>query len=75
MGGAETASLDFTVTAGKIRRELHSSGWGGQLVGRNSSRYMQIKPLNLKAARTHDWALSNPGQRLACRVGGIRVLL
>jgi len=61
---AETAALDFTATAGKIRRELHSSGWGGQLVGRNSSRYMQIKPLNLKAARTHDWALTNPGQRI-----------
>ena len=63
-GEQERTKLDFTDRVGKIRRALHSSGWGGQLTGRNSARYEQIRPLNLKAARTHDWALANPGQRV-----------
>ena len=63
-GAVERTEVDFAVKAGTIRRALHSSGWGGQLVGANSPRYTQLKPLNLKAARTHDWALTNPGQRV-----------
>ena len=63
-GAVERTEVDFAVKAGTIRRALHSSGWGGQLVGPNSQRYTQLKPLNLKAARTHDWALANPGQRV-----------
>ena len=63
-GAVEKTEIDFSTRAGTIRRALHSSGWGGQLVGSNSKRYEQLKPLNLKAARTHDWALTNPGQRL-----------
>ena len=64
LSGEESASLDFSVTAGAIRRELHSSGWGAQLTGCNSKRYERLKPLRLKAARTHDWAHQNTAQRI-----------
>ena len=59
----ERTAVDFTAKAGKIRRELHSAGWGGQLTGPQSRYYLDLKPLNLFAARTHDWALVNSGQR------------
>ena len=60
----ERTAVDFTAKAGKIRRELHSAGWGGQLTGPQSRYYLDLKPLNLFAARTHDWALVNSGQRI-----------
>ena len=61
---AEVPQIDFSRRAGTIRRELFSSGLGGQLTGAQSGKLADIKPLGLYAARTHDWALCNPGQRM-----------
>ena len=59
------AQVDFTKKAGKIRPELHSSGW----TPRSSPRAIdnddaRVASLNMKYARTHDWALVNSGQRV-----------
>ena len=62
--GEVDLDVDFTAAARPIRRELHSSGLGGQLTGAYSDRTDVLKPLHLWAARTHDWALGNPGQRI-----------
>lgn len=56
--------VDFTAPSRSIRRALHSSGLGGQLTGAYSDRTDVLEPLNLWAARTHDWELGNPGQRV-----------
>jgi len=56
--------VDFGKSAGKIRPELHSAGLGAQLVGGMSDKTDCLKDLHLYAARTHDWALTNPGQRI-----------
>ncbi len=60
-----TAAVDFTKETGKIRKELHSSGW----TPRSSPRAIQndddaVRALNMTYARTHDWALVNSGQRV-----------
>ena len=56
---------DFGEVVGKVRPELHGSGMGGQLVGGISGREPELLgPLGLWGARTHDWALINPGQRI-----------
>ncbi len=58
-------SADFSEVVGKVRPELHSAGFGGQLTGIASSLVEKIlPPLRLHASRTHDWALVNPGQRI-----------
>ena len=58
-------SVDFSKGIGKIRRELHASSFGGQLVGISMDAVRDmVVPLGLSAARTHDWALVNPGQRI-----------
>ncbi|MGI5868557.1 MAG: GH39 family glycosyl hydrolase [Kiritimatiellia bacterium] len=56
--------VDFEKTAGRIRPELYSSGLGAQLVGSDATRPGYLRDLHFKAARTHDWALTNPGQRI-----------
>ena len=61
---ADVSSVDFSVTAGRIRPELHGSGLGGQLTGPQSALLDVLRPLHLNGARTHDWALNNPGERL-----------
>ena len=62
--GAEF-SADFGEITGKVRPALHSSGMGGQPVGGISGREPELHaPLGLWGARTHDWALINPGQRI-----------
>lgn len=63
-GGDVDLEVDFTSPSRPIRRALHSSGLGGQLTGAYSDRTDVLEPLNLWAARTHDWALGNPGQRI-----------
>ena len=62
---AADVEVDFTQKAYPIRPALHSAGWGP----RSSSRYIdnddaKVKAMNLLYARTHDWALVNPGQRV-----------
>ena len=62
--GAVEVRVDFTRADRRLRPALHSSGLGGQLTGPASARISDLKPLHLYAARTHDWALCNPGQRM-----------
>ncbi len=61
---ADALTVDFSVREGKIRPELFSAGLGGQLTGPQSGRLDEIARLHLYSARTHDWALCNPGQRV-----------
>ena len=64
LGASAAPMVDFTVPARPIRRALYASGWGGQLTGPQSAKYREIGALGFSAARTHDWALNNPGQRM-----------
>lgn len=57
-------SVDFGEEVGKVRPELHSSGFGPQICGCPAERIADIKSMGFKAARTHDWALANPNQRV-----------
>jgi hypothetical protein len=61
---AAAVSVDFTAETGRIRPELHSSGFGPQICSCPQENIEAIKSMRLKAARTHDWALINPGQRV-----------
>ena len=59
------AKADFSKTKGKINPWLHCSGFGPYF----SSRALRnndniLKSMHLTAARTHDWALVNSGQRV-----------
>ncbi len=63
-GFAFSETVDFTKVAGKVRHELHSSGFGPMICSCPPSAIADIKEMNLLNARTHDWALINPGQRV-----------
>ena len=59
------AAVDFTRETGKIRPELHSSGWTPRSYPRDIQNDDEaVKSMNLAYARTHDWALVNSGQRV-----------
>ena len=67
VAGAATAvevSVDFTADAGVIRPALHSSGWAPRSRPRSVQNDAAVKAMNFTYARTHDWALINPGQRV-----------
>ena len=55
-------TADFTAETGRIRPELHSSGFGPQICSCSSNDLAAIRAMGFKASRTHDWALINPGQ-------------
>lgn len=57
-------SVDFTSDIGKVRPELHSSGFGAKIEGCSSAVIDEIKSMGFKSARTHDWALINPNQHV-----------
>ena len=61
---AAAVSVDFAEETGRIRPELHSAGFGPQICSCPQENIDDIKSMRLKAARTHDWALINPGQRV-----------
>ena len=62
--GMPAVTVDFSRADRRLRPALHSSGLGGKLTGPASARISELKPLHFYAARTHDWALDNPGQRM-----------
>ena len=65
MAAAAELSVDFTQVVGRVKPALHSASFGGQLTGGYSAKAQKIpEPLHLHAARTHDWALVNAGQRI-----------
>lgn len=57
-------SVDFTSDIGKVRPELHSSGFGARIERCSSAVIDEIKSMGFKSARTHDWALINPNQHV-----------
>ena len=61
---AATLSANFDVEVGKIRPELHSSGFGPTICSQTQQDLADVKSMGFAYARTHDWALVNPNQRV-----------
>jgi len=61
---AAAVTVNFDKDIGKVRPELHSSGFGPQICSCPSNVIDTIRSMGFKASRTHDWALINPGQRV-----------
>ena len=60
-----TATIDFTAPTGPINKWLHCSGYGPRSYPRSlENDDKDLAALHLTAARTHDWALINDGQRI-----------
>ena len=57
-------AVDFTATSGNIRPELHSSGFGPTICSQTAQDLADVKAMGFKYARTHDWALINPNERV-----------
>ena len=57
-------TADFANETGKIRPELHSSGFGPSICNQTAQDLADVKSMGFAAARTHDWALINPNQRV-----------
>lgn len=64
MTSEKTLTVDFTTEIGRIRPELHSSGFGAMIEGCPQESINDIKSMGFKAARTHDWALLNANQHV-----------
>ena len=60
---AEVATADFTTDVGRVRPELHSSGFGPTICSQTEQDLADLKAMGFKAARTHDWAHINTNQR------------
>ena len=58
------ASADFAVETGVVRPELHSSGFGPTICSLTPQALEDLKSMGFHGARTHDWALINPNQRV-----------
>ena len=63
-GEVVSVAADFDKAIGKVRRELHSSGFGPQICSCPPQAIADIRSMGFKSSRTHDWALINPGQRV-----------
>ena len=64
-GADTTATIDFNVPTGRINKWLHCSGYGPRSYPRSlENDDKDLAALHLTAARTHDWALINNGQRI-----------
>ena len=57
-------TVDYSVDVGRIRPELHSSGFGPTICSQTAQDLADVKAMGFKFARTHDWALINPNQRV-----------
>ena len=57
-------TADFTAETGKIRPELHSSGFGPTICSQTAQDLADVKAMGYAFARTHDWALINPNERV-----------
>ena len=57
-------SADFGTVTGRIRPELHSSGFGPTICSQTAQDLEDVKAMGFRYARTHDWALVNPNQRV-----------
>ena len=62
-------SVDFSVYAGSVRRELHSSGYAPPYYPRQDyNGDADVKAMKLHSARTHNWAIYNCAERV-CDLG------
>ena len=61
---AAALAVDFGTETGKIRPELHSSGFGPTICSQTEQDLADVKSMGFACARTHDWALVNPNQRV-----------
>ena len=61
-------TVNFDSDIGRMRPELHSSGFGPQICSCPQESIDAIKSMGFKASRTHDWALINPNERV-CDAG------
>ena len=59
-----TLTADFGTETGKIRPELHSSGFGPTICSQTAQDLADVKAMGFRYARTHDWALVNPNERV-----------
>ena len=56
--------VDFSSVVGRIRPALHSSGFGPTICSQTAKDLADVKSMGFHAARTHDWALCNPNDRV-----------
>ena len=61
---AATLAVDFNDEVGKVRPELHSSGFCPTICSCSEQNIADIRAMGFHSARTHDWALINPNQRV-----------
>ena len=61
---AAALAVDFGNETGKIRPELHSSGFGPTICSQTAQDLEDVKSMGFAYARTHDWALVNPNERV-----------
>ena len=61
---AAALAVDFGTETGKIRPELHSSGFGPTICSQTQQDLEDVKAMGFTYARTHDWALINPNERV-----------
>ena len=61
---AAALAVDFGTEIGKIRPELHSSGFGPTICSQTAQDLEDVKAMGFTCARTHDWALVNANQRV-----------
>ena len=61
---AAAVAVDFAQEVGKTRPELHGSGFGPMICSCPQESIDAIRSMGFKAARTHDWALINPNERV-----------
>ena len=58
-------AVDFNKKTGALRHTLHCNGQAPTLHNRVfTKKDRELQEMNFYAARTHDWALVNPGQRM-----------
>ena len=61
---AAALTADFSQETGRIRPELHSSGYGPLICSCPQTVIDDVRSMGFKAARTHDWALLNKAERV-----------
>lgn len=57
-------NADFGREDGKIRPALHSSGFDPTICSQTERDLVDVKAMGFTFARTHDWALINPNERV-----------
>ena len=61
---AAALTANFAAETGPVRPEIHSSGFGPTICSQTAQDLSDVKAMGFKYARTHDWALINPNQRV-----------